>query len=356
MGTCTSSTIYDDDNLNDEHQPSTNANRCAHSYVKESLLRKGFSVTEKSEGSVNQYVRINKSPIGKGFQSRVYLVENSRSRKRYAMKILKLNRVDKVVRRAKDSKLLSPTSNRTRLYKGQKEWIEVTVGKLTRHQNLIRLYEVVTDLKTAEIYMIFEYMKGGVIVDRSSRSPYPRNLLRSAMVDALEGLSYLHSRNIVHRDIKVENLLVDKNGTVKISDFGMAHVIPPGGNDALMMGIGSRKYRSPEIFKANGKSNYSGFAADVWAMGCVFFCLADGSLPFGRKCAREDKKGHVRSILRDPVPATRVLESSPLLKDLVVGMLRKNPVKRYSVSDCRSHKWLALTKTIASRKRSGGGL
>jgi len=90
-----------------------------------------------------------------------------------------------------------------------------------------------------------------------------------------QGIKYIHDRNIVHRDVKLENLLLDGKGTVKIIDFGFSTVVPPG--KKLNVFCGTPSYMAPEVV---ARKEYAGFGADVWAVGVVLYALLCGSFPF----------------------------------------------------------------------------
>ncbi|XP_033114239.1 serine/threonine-protein kinase SIK2-like, partial [Anneissia japonica] len=89
-------------------------------------------------------------------------------------------------------------------------------------------------------------------------------------------IDYCHSRHIVHRDLKAENLLLDANKQVKIADFGFSNFFQSG--QLLKTWCGSPPYAAPELFE--GKE-YSGPKADVWSLGVVLYVLVSGNLPFG---------------------------------------------------------------------------
>ena len=102
--------------------------------------------------------------------------------------------------------------------------IEVSIGKIACHKNIVELHEVIADKQSKALYLVLELMEGGAILDKSLKKPFPFHKLRSAARDVICGLSYLHSIGVVHRDVKVENLLVHADGTVKLSDFGVSYL------------------------------------------------------------------------------------------------------------------------------------
>jgi len=302
------------------------------SYVRESPL------DTMTSSRVNQYRMVKKKPIGEGWQSKVYLVEDTGGArpKRYALKELKLKRMDKVINRATDSNLADADDG-----EGGSAWVEVSVGKMLRHRNIVPLVEVIQDAET--MCLVMELQEGGVLVDREKQKRSGSGSKRFALSEArrcirevLEGLQYMHGNGIVHRDIKVDNVLVAQDGTCKIADFGMAHIIEEGKDDTLSQAIGARKYRAPELFVKPCRP-YSGFKADVWATGCVLYCLVNGELPFGGK----SKRDLVYNIQNRPLTVTKRMEREPQLCKLIKGMLTKDWEKRISVDDALRNRWLA---------------
>ena len=91
----------------------------------------------------------------------------------------------------------------------------------------------------------------------------------------VEAIQYCHAQNIVHRDIKLENIILDDKLNVKIIDFGFSIIIPK--NKKLNVFCGTPSYMAPEILS---KEFYSGFLADVWALGIVLFIMLCGNFPF----------------------------------------------------------------------------
>lgn len=89
------------------------------------------------------------------------------------------------------------------------------------------------------------------------------------------GVNYCHNRNVLHRDIKLENILLDENLNVKIIDFGFSICIPP--EKTLAIFCGTPSYMSPEIVT---KCQYKGGPSDVWALGVVLYALLCGRFPF----------------------------------------------------------------------------
>ncbi|KAF4117927.1 hypothetical protein G5714_002480 [Onychostoma macrolepis] len=149
----------------------------------------------------------------------------------------------------------------------------------------------------------------------------------------LDGLEYLHSQGIVHKDIKPGNLLLTTDGALKISDLGVAEALHPfAEDDTCRTSQGSPAFQPPEI--ANGLDTFSGFKVDIWSAGVTLYNITTSLYPFEGdniyKLFENIGKGDYT------VPE----ECGPLLSDLLRGMLEYDPVKRFSIQRIRQHNWV----------------
>ncbi|ERN03738.1 hypothetical protein AMTRI_Chr05g65760 [Amborella trichopoda] len=152
---------------------------------------------------------------------------------------------------------------------------EISIMKLVRHPNIIRLREVLAS--RTKIYIILEFITGGElfdkIVDQCKLSERESRRYFQQLIDAVD---YCHSKGVFHRDLKPENLLLDAQGNLKISDFGLS-ALPQQGVDLLHTTCGTPNYVAPEVLSHNG---YNGAAADVWSCGVILYVLMAGYRPF----------------------------------------------------------------------------
>ncbi|CAE7246611.1 mrkC, partial [Symbiodinium sp. KB8] len=154
----------------------------------------------------------------------------------------------------------------------------------------------------------------------------------------MDGLAHVHDMRVVHRDIKLENLLLDTYGCVKIADFGVAVVAQPG--KQLHEHCGTPSYIAPEILLEAG---YEGFPADVWSSGVSLYAMLCGRLPFKGKSMAELK----RSILRGQYHLPDHL--SPSSVSLVNTMLTLEPRSRPRVGAVLAHDFLQGVHTRANQ-------
>eukprot|EP00124_Ichthyophonus_hoferi_P001720 Ihof_evm3s98 gene=Ihof_evmTU3s98 len=145
---------------------------------------------------------------------------------------------------------------------------EVHIMKLLDHPNIIRLYEVIDT--EATLYVFMEYAQGGelfdFIIDHNDR--LPESTSRKIFRQMLSAVDYCHANFVVHRDLKAENVLLDKDLNVKIADFGFSNYFSPG--SALETFCGSPDYCAPELFL---RHSYEGPEVDVWAMGVILYIM-----------------------------------------------------------------------------------
>jgi serine/threonine protein kinase len=332
------------------------ADAAARPEVRESVVWKRTAAVAaklKKGDCINNYCVTQSKPLGKGFQSVVYLVEDDGSGPRagygpddrvgdlYAMKVLKLKRM------AHARKGLVAKGEDPEPSEADELWAEIQVGKMTRHRNVTRLVEVIRCEESSEISLVMELEPGGICVDKKRGETLPLRLAQRYFRDCLEGISYLHSIGIIHRDLKVENLLVGKDGSVKLADFGMAHIIPnptedPSGR-GLKRGIGSRKYRAPEVFRAHEEAphgSYEGAPADVYSIGCCLHVMLTSRLPFAAK----EKSELARMVQEDRWSASKFppFDRRPMLRRLMRSLLEKDPKRRITLSEALAHPWMQM--------------
>lgn len=202
--------------------------------------------------------------------------------------------------------------------------------KLRRHENIVKLYQVI---RTRRFYMLvtefcsngdlFEYVVEKGRINEAQVCDYFKQL--SSATD------FLHGQNIVHRDLKAENLLLTDNyKTIKIADFGFANYFEK--NSHLLTWCGSPPYAAPELF--NGVE-YAGPPVDVWALGVILYVSVCGSLPFDGCNIFFLKSRVVSGKFRVPFFMSTECES------LLRGMLRLDPEKRFTIKQVRAHCWFS---------------
>lgn len=140
---------------------------------------------------------------------------------------------------------------------------EIRMLKQLKHPNLINLIEVFR--RKRKLHLVFEYCEHTVL-DILNKNPngVPDNLTKKIIWQTLQGINFCHRHNCIHRDVKPENILLTKEGIVKLCDFGFARTLSPAENYTDY--VATRWYRAPELLV--GDTQY-GPSVDVWAIGCV---------------------------------------------------------------------------------------
>lgn len=152
------------------------------------------------------------------------------------------------------------------------------------------------------------------------------------------GVSYLHSKNIAHRNLALENLLLDKCEILKIADFGMADMFRTDYEREKrgMTGVcGSSQYAAPEMYAGDA---YDGEKVDVWSCGVILFVMMYRYFPF--KEARITCKSYVYFMKRRKSDDYILARIPCEIKELVVGMLEPDPIKRIGMEDVLKNEWI----------------
>ncbi|CAG9812581.1 unnamed protein product [Phaedon cochleariae] len=148
---------------------------------------------------------------------------------------------------------------------------EIRMLKRLKHENLVTMIEVFRHRK--RFYLVFEYLEGTVL-DELDKMPggLGEERTRERIFQVARGISYCHTNQIIHRDVKPENVLVSSLGVVKLCDFGFARMVSSAG-EVCTEYVATRWYRAPELLV--GEPNY-GQPIDVWAIGCLFAEMMTG--------------------------------------------------------------------------------
>nr|UVW93813.1 serine/threonine kinase 11 [Carassius carassius triploid] len=212
---------------------------------------------------------------------------------------------------------------------------EIQLLRRLQHKNIIQLVDVLYNEEKQKMYMVMEYCVCGMqeMLDSVPEKRFPVFQAHGYFCQLLDGLEYLHSQGIVHKDIKPGNLLLTTDGALKISDLGVAEALHPfAEDDTCRTSQGSPAFQPPEI--ANGLDTFSGFKVDIWSAGVTLYNITTSLYPFEGdniyKLFENIGKGDYT------VPE----ECGPLLSDLLRGMLEYDPVKRFSIQRIRQHNWV----------------
>ncbi|XP_052405256.1 serine/threonine-protein kinase STK11 [Carassius gibelio] len=212
---------------------------------------------------------------------------------------------------------------------------EIQLLRRLQHKNIIQLVDVLYNDEKQKMYMVMEYCVCGMqeMLDSVPEKRFPVFQAHGYFCQLLDGLEYLHSQGIVHKDIKPGNLLLTTDGALKISDLGVAEALHPfAEDDTCRTSQGSPAFQPPEI--ANGLDTFSGFKVDIWSAGVTLYNITTSLYPFEGdniyKLFENIGKGDYT------VPE----ECGPQLSDLLRGMLEYDPVKRFSIQRIRQHNWV----------------
>ncbi|XP_022634195.1 protein IMPAIRED IN BABA-INDUCED STERILITY 1-like [Vigna radiata var. radiata] len=145
---------------------------------------------------------------------------------------------------------------------------EITILRRLDHPNIMKLEGIITSRLSNSIYLVFEYMEHDLagLVSRPE-IVFTESQIKCYMRQLLSGLEHCHMRGIMHRDIKVSNILLNNEGVLKIGDFGLANTISTSNKNPLTSRVVTLWYRPPELLM--GSTSY-GVSVDLWSVGCVF--------------------------------------------------------------------------------------
>ncbi|XP_038142207.1 NUAK family SNF1-like kinase 1 [Cyprinodon tularosa] len=204
---------------------------------------------------------------------------------------------------------------------------EIEITSSLRHSNIIRFHEVFESRD--KIVIVMEYASRGELYDYiQERKRLPETEARSIFRQIASAVHYCHKNGVVHRDLKLENILLDEDLNVKLADFGLSNNFQIG--SLLHTYCGSPLYAAPEIVKG---LPYTGPEVDCWALGVLLYALVYSSMPFDganhAKLTEQISQGHYRR----PNPPSDACA-------LIDWLLTVRPEERATIEDVAHHWWV----------------
>ncbi|KMZ75860.1 CBL-interacting serine/threonine-protein kinase 8 [Zostera marina] len=256
--------------------------------------------------------------IGRGTFAKVKFAQNTETGESVAMKVLDRSNIIK-------HRMIDQIKR------------EISIMKLVRHPNVVRLHEVMAT--RSKIFIVLEFLTGGELFDKISQvGKFSENIARAYFQQLIDGVSCCHSKGVYHRDLKPENLLLDSHGTLKISDFGLG-ALPDPDTSLLQTTCGTPNYVAPEVLNHKG---YNGAIADIWSCGVILYVLLAGYLPFDEL----DIASLYSKIERAEFSFPSCFSNGA--KSLILKILDPNPKTRIGIEEIRSNEWF-MSNYVTSR-------
>ena len=288
--------------------------------------------------------------IGRGAYSKVKKCINLNTREEFAVKILNkrlLRKKKKSYGKTKEGTLkinymIDDALNEINIYKTFNEY----------NNNVIRLYQILNDNKKDKTYLIMELAQKGPLVTLNEKTGifcinsnynnniYDEKLIKKWILDIAKGLKFLHENNVVHRDIKSDNILIDKNGVCKIADFGCSIKLKPNQLDLFSKTEGNMYFFPPEFVDGKSKKQFGYKPVDIWAFGVSIYTCIFKSLPF-----LPENRENVVELFKEIREAKfdfnkNGIKISKDMEILLGHILDKDPNKRFTAKDIVNYPWL----------------
>ena len=207
--------------------------------------------------------------------------------------------------------------------------LETTIMEtLSKSKNIVKIFETYETKK--HICIVMEYIcAGDLLTYIKKRSKLTEPVAKFIFKQIILGIKHIHDNSIIHRDIKLDNILLDLDNNIKICDFGVSRKINK--DDVMFEQCGTPAYIAPEILINKG---YQGFGVDIWSAGVVLYAMLSGTVPF---------KGNNLKELHNLIISGDYKEIKGIsieAEDLLKNILEVDPNKRFKIEEILNHPWL----------------
>jgi len=217
-------------------------------------------------------------------------------------------------------------------------FFEADIMKQLKHKNILKAFHISED--TEHVYLSMEYAKNGDLLEYVNfKKRIQEDEAREIFTQLVNALEYTHNQNIIHRDIKLENILISEDNQVIIGDWGFADYWSIG--KKIKCKWGSLFYAAPEVFLG---VEYTGPEIDIWSLGVVLYAMITGKLPF----TGGNNSEIASKILEGSFQIPNYVSKS--LSNLLTSMLQVQPIHRISMKEIKTHKWMFATCTAGPRR------
>ncbi|KAI8088952.1 kinase-like domain-containing protein [Halteromyces radiatus] len=276
--------------------------------------------------------------VGKGATATIYLLADHRPFSTFLPSSFLWKR-SKPTNAVLAVKRFHPPQHESNTLFGQRLYKEFKLTQLSSHHHVVTVFELLKD-RRGRWCIIMEYCHGGDVLTILQQISLTNDAMDCIFKQLLRGMAHLHSLGIAHRDIKPDNLLMTRQGILKITDFGVAHQIIKKEKEVVVcQGLcGSMPYWPPELFTS--VEYYDGLAMDVWSAAITFYCLLYTQIPFLQATTQDP---HYASFLHQHSSFnswSALNRCDPSLQHCILSMLDPDPNLRWSIPQCLDSPWI----------------